>query len=302
MLADESGYCSKFQIYTGKSSNAVEKDLGSRVVTELSKGLENKAHKLFFDNYFTNVNLMNNLQEKKIYACGTVNSTRKYLPKFIPDKQMKRGQFDFSVSDKGLLAVKWKDKRSVHLLSNYHKPNDVSYVKRKNRDGSSEDIPCPQVLIDYNRYMNSVDKFDQNKSTYEIDRKSHKWWHRIFFYFVDASVVNAFVLHKKINTIAITMKDFRLQIIESLSVQSKRTKKRSNTSSIPVATKRHKPFVPKIVRHTDSGHRPQYSTRRRCALCSTQEKQIRTNWLCSGCNVPLCLGKDKHCFEIYHTQ
>jgi len=70
---------------------------------------------------------------------------------------MKRGDFDYFVSNMGLLAVKWKDKRSVHILSNYHKPNEVHFVKRKNQDGTSENIPCPQILIDYNNYMNGVE-------------------------------------------------------------------------------------------------------------------------------------------------
>ncbi|KAJ8877124.1 hypothetical protein PR048_021577 [Dryococelus australis] len=41
-------------------------------------------------------------------------------------------------------------------------------------------MPCPNALDDYNSNMNCIDKFDQMKGTYEIDRKSKKWWHRIF--------------------------------------------------------------------------------------------------------------------------
>lgn len=197
MLADESGYCGKFQIYTGKRGDNAEKNLGARVVKDLCKGLEGKGHNVYFDNYFTSVPLLSELQRDEIYACGTVNSNRKHLPIFLADKELQRGDFDFSVSNGGLTAIKWKDKRSVYLLSNYHDPKVTSQVKRKKRDGTSESVPCPQVLIDYNKHMNAVDKFDQNKGSYEVDRKSRKWWHRIFFYFLDACVVNSYVIYMK---------------------------------------------------------------------------------------------------------
>lgn len=301
MLADQTGYCYKFEIYTGKTGDGVQKDLGSTVIKTLCLGLENKGHCLFFDNYFNSVPLMIYLQEKQIFACGTVNQTRKYLPSFLQDSKMKRGEFDFYTSNNGMLALKWKDKRAVSLLSNYHDSHETSTVKRKNKDGTVEDVLCPQLLIDYNKFMNGVDKFDQIKSTYEVDRKSHKWWHRIFFFFLDASIVNAFIIYKELNLEKMTMKDFRLAVAEYL-ISAPNIKKRCSDVSSPITIKKHKPFVPPTTRHSEANHQPTYSTRRRCALCSTKENQIRTNWFCSICRVPLCMGKQKHCFQEYHAR
>lgn len=300
MLADNSGYCLKFDVYTGKSVDGVERDLGTRVVKNLCRGLENKGHCVYFDNYFTNVDLLEFLRKYQIYACGTVNKTRKKIPVFIADKQMKRGEYEHFVSNTGLLAVKWMDKRSVHLLSNFHRSDTVSTVKRKNKDGTVEEIPCPEILIDYNRFMNAVDKFDQLKSVYEINRKSHKWYHRIFFYLVDACVVNANRLYEDLKLPKILMKDFRLSIADGII--TKPSKKRTNNiTASPVQIKKHKPFVPEQERTNSADHQPEYGSRRRCALCSTKKKQIRTNWLCRQCNVPLCLSKSKNCFETFHT-
>lgn len=301
MLADQTGYCHKFEIYTGKTGDGVEKDLGSRVIKMLCLGLESKGHCLYFDNFFNSVPLLLYLQEKKIYACGTVNSTRKYLPSFLQDNKMKRGEFDSYTSNNGLLALKWKDKRAVCLLSNYHDSRDKSTVKRKNRDGTVEDVPCPQLLIEYNKYMNGVDKFDQLKSTYGVDRKSHKWWHRIFFFFLDACIVNSFIIYKGLNLEKMTMKDFRLAVVEYL-ISVPDTKRRCSDQNSPITIKKHKPFVPTEKRLTEANHQPTYSTRRRCALCSTKENQVRTNWLCSTCCVPLCMGKEKYCFQAYHRR
>jgi hypothetical protein len=55
------------------------------------------------------------------------------------------------------------------------------------------------------------------KSSHEINRKSHKWWHRIFFHFVDVCVVNSYILYKLQNEkIIITQKDFRRQVVDGL--------------------------------------------------------------------------------------
>lgn len=39
------------------------------------------------------------------------------------------------------------------------------------------------------------------------------------------------------------------------------------------------------------------SSRRRCAYCSTKEKQKRTGVICTFCGVGLCV---KNCFSLYH--
>ncbi|KAJ8942514.1 hypothetical protein NQ314_010067 [Rhamnusium bicolor] len=56
-------------------------------------------------------------------------------------------------------------------------------------------VPHPTVHKEYNTYMNSVDKFDQIRSVYEINRKSKKWWHHVFFYFIDACITNTFITY-----------------------------------------------------------------------------------------------------------
>lgn len=84
---------------------------------------------------------------------------------------MERGNTDWSVSDESVCCMKWKDKRTVHLLSNFHGPTQGAEVDWKNKDGTVTKVPCPAALHDYNKNMNFVDKFDQMKGQYEIDRK-----------------------------------------------------------------------------------------------------------------------------------
>ena len=61
------GYFSKVQVYTGKAESP-EKALGARVVKELAEHLRGKNHHVFFDNLFTNKQLLVVLEEEGIYA------------------------------------------------------------------------------------------------------------------------------------------------------------------------------------------------------------------------------------------
>ena len=303
MLADKSGYCYRFQIYTGKTDKQVTKDLGGKVVNTLTSDLDGKEHRVYFDNYFTSVKLMENLLSRKINACGIIKKNRKHLPEFR--KTMKtRGELETFVSDTGIIASKWIDSTDVYILSNFHSndPNKITTVLRKNNKGVKIAVPAPPSIADYNKNMNSVDKFDQLMSSYNIDRRSKKWWHRIFFYFLDAAVLNAYISYK--HFIDIELKNFKGKCAEGFVTETLLDKippSETTLRSIPIRIKNSKPTVSLEIRKTSSKHQPirVHGTRRRCALCSTKKKEFRTSWRCSVCEVPLCLGK-KNCFNKYH--
>lgn len=183
--ADSRGYICQFQVYEGKRNNTTEKNLGHRVVTELTQDLCGKQYMLCNDNFFNSVQLMIDLQQNKIMACGTTCWDRKNFPKEqLPDgKEMNQGDSAFRSTRTGIVAVRWKDKKGINFLSNYHNLNTKTTVTRKQPDGSLKVVPCPTLVKDHNNQMGCVDKTDQLKSTYEIDRRSRKWWHRIFFNF-----------------------------------------------------------------------------------------------------------------------
>ena len=103
MLCDKSGYNLKFQVYTSKvREKRPEKGLAARVVVDLTNEIQGKNHIVYMDNYFSSYALFKELKGKQIFACGTVNPTRKDFPKLQSDKVLKRGEFDFLVSGDGI--------------------------------------------------------------------------------------------------------------------------------------------------------------------------------------------------------
>ena len=84
VLADShNGYFKKFEVYSGKKGNSTEKGLGAKVVKSLTSELHRKNHHVFFDNYFTSVNLLEDLLADGIYACGTARKDRKGFPEML---------------------------------------------------------------------------------------------------------------------------------------------------------------------------------------------------------------------------
>ena len=66
------GYFSCFDVYTGRKE---------RVVKSLTSDLKHKYHHVYFDNYFTSFQLLEDLEKDGgIYGCGTARSNRKEFP------------------------------------------------------------------------------------------------------------------------------------------------------------------------------------------------------------------------------
>lgn len=302
--ADAFGYVCQFEIYTGKTNNIVEKNLGARVVNDLVRDLVGKNYIVYFDNYFSSPKLMADLLEHGVLACGTTRQHRIDFPKnFSDDKKLLRGQYEWQATVTGIVAMKWKDNKGINFLSNFHDPTQESHVNRKQKDGSSQIIICPQLVKDYNAHMGYVDKADMLMTLYKIDRKSKRWYMRIFFHFLDLAVHNAFILFtvsSKNKGKTISLKDFRLAVATALI---------GNTKPSPRGVKKplkfknnYKPKVLYEKRFNAAEHMPIRSGSRRCAYCSSKSEPHRSKWSCSICEVALCLNETNNCFKEYHTK
>ena len=71
ILADSvNGYILDLKVYIGKEGDTVEKNLGMKVVSELTSKLS-RGHHVYFDNYFTSLPLLQHLLDCDLYSCGT---------------------------------------------------------------------------------------------------------------------------------------------------------------------------------------------------------------------------------------
>ena len=77
------GYFCDCDIFVGRPAGGTqtEEGLGERVVLQLTECLTGKNYQIFADNYFTTTHLLDTLQSRRLYGCGTTRSTRCGFPK-----------------------------------------------------------------------------------------------------------------------------------------------------------------------------------------------------------------------------
>ena len=73
------GYFSRFEVYTGKN-NTTEHGLGARVMKSLTSDLKGKYHHVYFDNYFTSLKLLEDLEKDNTPAALQGKIARVSLP------------------------------------------------------------------------------------------------------------------------------------------------------------------------------------------------------------------------------
>lgn len=294
------GFTSSFQCYTGREKNAAgkpitEQGLSSRVVRDMVKGLERKHHHVYMDNYFTSVLLFCILLQLGVYATGTVRTNRKGWPKQLPSKCVKR-QGEYKQAQKeNLTACTWFDKRQVNLLSTVSNPLKIEKVSRRQKDGSLKDIDGPEIVVLYGKYMGGVDRSDQLRSLYSVSRKSLRWWRYVFWWLLDTSIVNGYILmresprHELFTRNKVkkdrTLLSFRLALANQLigKIQEVRMRKRSIET---VANPRVNHWPMKMA------------TRSRCVYChQVKHERHESMYQCTHCRVHLCIT----CFQPYHS-
>lgn len=311
-VADMKGYILGFDVYQGRNEVLEEEfsgyGLGERVVLQLTKSFWNTHRKVYFDNFFTSLPLLEKLKKEGTLACGTIRANRKGLPQnFGNGKSMERGEYDHRVSSTDTTVFQWKDNKVVLFASNFH-GNEGTTVSRKLKDGSSVLVPCPIVVDDYNKHMGGVDHADRLRSVYGLGRRSKKWWHRLFWGMMEITFVNSYVVYCELFE-KIPLLEFRrnvsLGLMNKIGIQATGRSPRARSSvDKNICAKRRKSeySVCKDVRLGNCGsHFVKFvENRGRCEVCSRNKVQSRPYSKCTACGVFLCCNDKKNCFSVYH--
>lgn len=183
--------------YYGKETSYHEQTVGleqsERIFQYLLQPL-GKGHHVFADRYYTTYNLIEYMTQKKMLYTGTLMLNRKgFSPELkLPIQHLESKYFR---SDRGMLACMWKDKKTrnpVVLVSTASSKGDVEVRNTRRNQLRIK----PKVVHDYNESMNGCDKLDQMISYYNnFDRKTVKWWKRLFMWIIEISQINACIIY-----------------------------------------------------------------------------------------------------------
>lgn len=308
VLADSSnGYTYDFEVYTGKGAPVSKNGLAYDVVMRLCKSLEKQGYKVFFDNFYSGVQLLKDLLTNGTVCCGTLLTNRKGVPTAFKDTKVfakgPRGQMRWK-REGNLLFLQWLDNKSVTFISTVHKKaNLFGHVKRRTKvNGQYRPIYVrqPKIVEDYNKFMSGVDKSDQLLGKYETLRKTHRWWKTLFYHFVDISRVNSYLMFKdwmKKNPDMPELQrpasygqlDFTVELIRQLGGIDDNTQ-------VPLY-KKPQPQPPTHVLV------PTWSNDyKNCKLCYKKyKKEQKTYVICGTCKLHYCFTKQRNCLLESHS-
>lgn len=265
----ESSYIIKWVLHKGKGQNIIN------IIKELTKNIKKKSH-IFFDTYFSNIKILDFLDKKSIYYTASIGKNRRNFPKPI-DNNRKKPIF---YGNKRRLFCQWNDNRLIRIVSSFYNIPYVIYDKNKKQ--------IPFMVYKYNMLSKGVDKNNQLSSFYFSDKKSLKWYKKVFLFILEVSITNSYIIYKKQvnNNKRLNHLKFRNAIIKSLIGENVNEK---------VKTDKMKNSRNRLIGRHFLGKKNKYTN---CCICTNRQigKRKQTNLICKQCQISICFD----CFEPYH--
>lgn len=321
--AGASGLMYDFYLYAGKEEVLDNEFTGLQkcaiAVARLCKHLPNhKHHKLYFDNWFTTLPLLQFLKMKGIHAAGTIRMNRIKCCPLQANKDLEklgRGALDYRTdSNSGLVVAKWLDNKVVLVASNYIGIEPMGTISRWDKsENKHKDIQCPSIVLSYNKSMGGVDLVDMLISLYRIKVKTKRWYIKVLWHLIDICKVNAWNLYRRhfaqLNLPKqkmLSLCQFSTQLGQALMYSNKffagsqrgRPSKRASSASIKPSKRATVATPCQDVRYDNIAHWPEpVDQKQRCRNC-----QAYSRTKCTKCKLALCLVKDRNCFQDFHTK
>uniref|UniRef100_A0A3B5KWX9 PiggyBac transposable element-derived protein domain-containing protein n=1 Tax=Xiphophorus couchianus TaxID=32473 RepID=A0A3B5KWX9_9TELE len=143
-------------------------------------------------------------------------------------------------------------------------------------------VQRPYLAALYNQHMGGMDLVDQCVAMYPQRCRNKRWYIRVFFHFLDVTVVNAWRLYLMSGLEKINLLIFKASVTHALI----------NSGSCRAVTK-----VPSEVRFSAGNHWLGLTQVKNANRCHDAACTRKTKYICMQCHVALCLG----CFANFHV-
>ena len=267
-----------------------------------------QGYEVYFDNFYTSPVLLEELLRNEVVATGTLNVTRKGVPKDVVavknyvDKLSRRSGYYFRPRNSKVTYCSRHDTKTVALASTAYPAHSKNTVSRRVKDpltntSTTMNVPCPVMLEKYNKSMGGVDKSDQLISYHRLLRKTVKYWKAAFFHLLDVAIVNAHILYNWFQLQnaekPITENQFRdLLVLKIISTYGKqRCLISSNYRKLPLFKIYHGSKIYPLEEKS------------LCVYCKLHNSRSATQCKCPDCplNPALCQTVEKDCHSEWHS-
>lgn len=277
-------YTSNMEIYCGQQPEGLFRQSNSStdVVMRLSEPIFQSGRNITADNWFTNIELVRKLEEKKLSYVGTVRKNKRELPaNFVSPKG--RQEFDSIfgyTKNETLVSYVPKKGKTVVLISSLHvASNEVA-----------EDVSKkPEIITFYNETKSGVDVVDKLCATYNVARSTKRWPMVIFYHLLNIGGINSRVIFHGNKNIFTTRREFLKKL--GLTLLDDQLKVRAQMKTLPREIKGMlEKFKPPEAQQKVHEPTPGPSKRKRCELCYQKTKKTSvTAYSCKKCGKHLCL-------------
>ncbi|XP_058235983.1 activating transcription factor 7-interacting protein 1 isoform X3 [Hemibagrus wyckioides] len=306
--AGTSGYMYRFKVHQGLAGRGQVSEMGmaADVVMRLCDDIQRKNHKVFFDDFFCTVPLIQALLQQGIYATGTcrINRLQGAQLKLKTEQQLKtegRGACSVISNADNITVTRWFDGSVMHMASSCagQSPSDLAQRWSK-KERKMLNIQRPFSVQLYKQHMGGLDLLDQCVAMYPHRRKNKRWYIRVFFHFLDVTIVNAWHLYRMSGLEKRDLLHFKASVACSLiNAGSIKTPTRGRPSDTPPPVKRRAVSrPPPEIRFGPGKHWPLLTEDKNANRCHDAACTRKTKYVCMQCLVAVCPG----CFANFHTR
>jgi len=274
-------YTGNLEIYAGTQPDGPFKvDNGAAsVVKRLIQPISKTGRNVTTDNWFTSVELANDLQKThKLSLLGTLRKNKRQIPpEFTQTKHriITSSYFAFS-KNQTLVSYMPKKNKIVLVLSTMHFDKAI--------DTNTNEARKPEIITLYNATKGAVDNMDRMTENYTVARKSFRWPLTVFYSMLNIGGVNAQIIYQENCP---NNKKTRLDFLKCLSreLMKEHMEYRCTIISLPKEIKNkivkygfHVNATEEIQRIRQSG---------RCSFCD-RNKDRKTTKVCTNCARLIC--------------
>ncbi|XP_072401576.1 uncharacterized protein [Diabrotica undecimpunctata] len=213
-------------------------------------------------------------------------------------QKRKRGDVESILErETGIIVVRWLDNSVVSVASTCYGVEPQSLVKRYSQaEKKIIQVQSPCLIGKYNNAMGGTDLMDENINRFKIGMRAKKWYWSLITWMLDATIQNAWVLHKKSGN-KLTQLEFRREIVQAyLTKYGVPAKQGGRPSSSLSSRSFHR--VSDDIRYDGVGHLLEPVPNKKKIRCAGEECRSIMRTRCTKCEV----GLYTKCNVKFHTQ
>lgn len=273
-------------IYLGRQEGTQrETGQGARVVKQLVSPWRHSGRNVVADNFFSSVDLAEQLLADQMTYVGTIRSNKPHVPEAM---KASRGRQELSTlfgfhDQLTLVSYVPKPGKAVLAISTLHHDATID-VQMKNK---------PEVILHYNGTKSGVDNMDHLATMHTTRRKINRWPMVLFFNILDIAGIAAFILWLGNNPewqFSQGTRRRRIFLTElGYDMVTPHMKQRAMTRTIqaPIRAAMKNCGVEVQPRQSHPTSKRSKAKRQRCSLCQRGNDK-KTARECASCNRPVC--------------